>query len=49
MIFEDGDYFGERALLDAMPEAESARTMSPCVFLTLSRGEYLELRRRAQD
>lgn len=49
MVLEDGDYFGERALLDTMPEAETARTITPCVFLTLGRDDYLALRRRAKD
>ena len=49
LVLEDGDYFGERALLEAMPEAESARTITPCVLLSFDRSEYLEVRRRAQD
>lgn len=48
MVLEDGDYFGERALLEAMPETESARTVTHCVLLSFGRREYLELRRRAQ-
>ena len=43
LVLEDGDCFGERALLESMPEHESARTLTPCVFLTLNRAEYLSM------
>ena len=46
---EDGDCFGERALLEAAPEHEGARTLSPCVFLTLSRAAYLHMTERCPD
>ena len=46
-VLEDGDCFGERALLDAAPEHESARTLSPCVFLTLNRAAYQDMHERA--
>ncbi len=46
MVLEDGDCFGERALLDASPEYEFARTLTPCVFLTMSRETFRRLRAR---
>lgn len=45
-ILEDGDCFGERALLDPMPELENVRTLTECVFLTLNRAGYNYLRRQ---
>jgi ATP-binding cassette subfamily B protein len=45
LVLDDGDCFGERALLDASPEYESARTLSPCVFLTMSRATYRDVTR----
>ncbi len=49
LILEDGDSFGEAALLDPAPQLENIRTLTPCVFLTLSRAgfEYLAARRDA--
>lgn len=44
LVLEDGDCFGERALLDASPEYESARTLTPCVLLTMRRDVYRSLR-----
>ena len=43
LVLQDGDYVGERALLESMPEHEGARTLSPCVFPTLNRAEYLSM------
>jgi CRP-like cAMP-binding protein len=39
-VLQEGDCFGERALLEAMPEMENVRTLSPCVFLTLTRAGF---------
>ena len=39
-VLEEGDCFGERALLEAMPEMETVRTLSPCVFLTLTQAGF---------
>jgi ATP-binding cassette subfamily B protein len=43
IVLQDGDCFGERALLESEPEHESARTLTPCVFLTLNRAAYLNI------
>jgi ATP-binding cassette subfamily B protein len=45
-ILEDGDCFGEKALLDPTPELENVRTLTECVFLTLNRAGYNYLRRQ---
>ena len=45
LVLEDGDCFGERALLEASPEYESARTLTPCVLLTMSRTTYRNVTR----
>ena len=46
-ILEEGDCFGESALLENVPEGESVRTIEPCVFLTLNRANFLYLTERA--
>ena len=48
-VLQEGDCFGERALLEALPETENVRTLSPCVFLTLTRAgfDYLTGQRMA--
>ena len=44
VVFQDGDCFGERALLDeSQPEYENARALTSCVFLTLNRATYLQM------
>ena len=40
---QDGDYFGELALLDDAPRSGSVRTVAPTVFLTLARRPFEEL------
>jgi len=40
LVLDEGDCFGERALLEAMPATENVRTLSPCVFLTLTRAGF---------
>ena len=42
-ILEDGDYFGELALLDEAPRSGTVRTRSPCLFLTLARQQFHRL------
>lgn len=37
---EDGDYFGEMALLDGAPRNASVRTVTPTLLLTLSRKHF---------
>jgi CRP-like cAMP-binding protein len=42
-VLEEGDCFGESALLEAVPEGETVRTLEPCVLLTLDRTNFLYL------
>jgi ATP-binding cassette subfamily B protein len=42
-ILEDGDYFGELALLDEALRSGTVRTRSPCLFLTLARQQFHRL------
>jgi ATP-binding cassette, subfamily B, bacterial len=42
-VLEDGDYFGEIALLKRIPRTASVRTLSPCIFLSLQREHFLRL------
>jgi ATP-binding cassette, subfamily B, bacterial len=42
-VLETGDHFGEIALLHEVPRTATVRTLSPCMFLTLQRGHFLEL------
>lgn len=43
VLLDDGDYFGEVALLRATPRTASVRTVTPCVFLTLSNEQFHEV------
>jgi ATP-binding cassette subfamily B protein len=45
-ILEEGDCFGESALLEGVPEGETVRTLEPCVLLTLNRANFLSLTER---
>lgn len=36
-VLEDGDYFGEMALLKRIPRTATIRTLTPCVLLTMHR------------
>jgi subfamily B ATP-binding cassette protein MsbA len=40
---QDGDIFGEVALLKDMPRNATIRTLTPCIFLTLQRRQFNEL------
>lgn len=42
-ILEDGDFFGELALLDAEPRNAAVRTLLPSLFLVLRRQQFEEL------
>jgi ATP-binding cassette subfamily B protein len=46
-VLEDGDYFGEIALLRDTPRTASVRTLCSCVFLTLQREQFASLISRA--
>jgi ATP-binding cassette subfamily B protein len=39
-VLEDGDHFGEVALLRAVPRTASVRTIMPCTFLSLQRRQF---------
>jgi len=45
-VLQEGDAFGEAALLESEPESETVRTIAPCVFLTMNRAKFLYLRQR---
>ena len=45
----EGDYFGEMALLSDLPRAATVRAKSPCLLLSLSRGQFNELVREAPE
>ncbi|HSW14509.1 MAG TPA: cyclic nucleotide-binding domain-containing protein, partial [Solimonas sp.] len=42
-VLDDGDYFGEMALLDGAPRGASARALSFCTCLSLARADFLDL------
>ncbi|MBK8262379.1 MAG: ATP-binding cassette domain-containing protein [Nannocystis sp.] len=42
-VLQDGDHFGEIALIKDLPRTASIRTLTPCVFLTLQRALFLDL------
>ncbi len=39
-VLEVGDYFGEIALLQAVPRTATVRTLLPSIFLTINRSEF---------
>ncbi|MGE3932954.1 MAG: ABC transporter transmembrane domain-containing protein [Rhodospirillaceae bacterium] len=39
-VLEDGDHFGELALLRSVPRTASVRTLLPCTFLSLQRRQF---------
>ncbi|HEX3247604.1 MAG TPA: ATP-binding cassette domain-containing protein, partial [Chloroflexota bacterium] len=46
-ILQDGDHFGEIALLHRVVRTASVRTLTPCIFLSLQRGQFDRLLSRA--
>jgi ATP-binding cassette subfamily B protein len=42
-VLEDGDYFGEMALLNNTPRNATIRTLTPCICLSLQRDHFLGL------
>ena len=46
-VLEDGDYFGEIALLENTPRTATIRTRVGCIFLTLQRAQFLDLLEQA--
>ena len=46
-ILEDGDHFGETALLVDVPRTATVRTLVPSIFLTLDRVPFLRALERA--
>jgi ATP-binding cassette subfamily B protein len=42
-ILQDGDHFGETALLHRVVRTASVRTLTPCIFLSLQRGQFDQL------
>jgi ATP-binding cassette subfamily B protein len=48
-ILEDGDNFGELALLGNAPRSATVRTATPCIFLTLQRRQFQNLLAKSPD
>lgn len=48
-VMEDGDYFGEIALIKNIPRSATVRSVTPCVLLTLHRDIFQNLVERAPD
>lgn len=48
-ILQDGDYFGEIALLQNTARTASVRALVPCLCLALDRGHFLDLIDRVPD
>ncbi|MCX6022538.1 MAG: ATP-binding cassette domain-containing protein, partial [Chloroflexi bacterium] len=46
---QDGDFFGEIALLDDVPRTATVRSRTPCLFLTLARDQFMNLMRSAPE
>lgn len=42
-VLQEGDHFGEVALLHDAPRNATIRTLTPCILLTLQRRQFLEL------
>lgn len=42
-VLDAGEWFGELSLIDNQPRSASARTVKPCVFITLPKQEFLWL------
>jgi ATP-binding cassette subfamily B protein len=48
-VLQDGDYFGEIALIDDAPRMATVRTRTDCVFLTLPCDAFLKLLDNSPD
>ncbi|MFN8522127.1 MAG: ABC transporter transmembrane domain-containing protein [Chloroflexota bacterium] len=48
-VLQDGDFFGETALLHDVPRTATVRTLTSCTFLTLQRGQFLDLVHQAPE
>jgi ATP-binding cassette subfamily B protein len=48
-VLQDGDYFGEIALIRSSPRTATVRTRTECVFLTLDRDSFLDLLARQPE
>lgn len=48
-VLDDGDFFGEIALLRDVPRTATVRTRTPCLMLALERDEFLGLLRTAPE
>lgn len=48
-VLTDGDYFGEIALLKAIPRTATVRTMTHCVFITMHRRHFLDLLKNSPE
>lgn len=48
-VLQDGDYFGEIALIEDSPRTATIRTRTDCVFLTLPSDAFLDLLDRSPD
>jgi ATP-binding cassette subfamily B protein len=42
-VLEDGDYFGEIALVRNVPRTASVRTLSDCIFLSLTGEQFIRM------
>ena len=48
-VLEDGDFFGEIALLEEVRRTATVRALTPCLLLVLDRGEFRDLLAHAPD
>ncbi|MBI5499325.1 MAG: ATP-binding cassette domain-containing protein [Deltaproteobacteria bacterium] len=45
-VLDDGDFFGEMALVEDVPRMATVRTLTPCAFLTLGHARFARLMER---